>query len=72
MIVDINEDIIADEMSRIFYIRKQLRLIKKEKYEELPFVIKKTIETLETQLQKSRSNFCEELENKIEKKKRFI
>ena len=67
MIVDVDDDIIQDNMSKIFFIKKQLRLIKKEERKEIEFLITKTSEALNVELQKARIQLCEELEEKIER-----
>ena len=67
MIIDIDDDIIQDNMSKIFFIKKQLRLIKKEERKEIEFLITKTSEALNVELQKARIQLCEELEEKIER-----
>jgi hypothetical protein len=71
LIVDIDDNIISDNLSRIFFIRKQLRILNKKYDGSNSVIFQKTIESLEMELQKSRSNFCEELETKIDKKQQL-
>jgi hypothetical protein len=67
MIIDVDDIIIQDNISKIFFIKKQLRLIKKDKREEIELLINKTSEALEIELQKARILLCEEIEEKIER-----
>ena len=66
MIVNVDDDIIADNISKIFYIKKQLRVLNKKYDKNMSTVLKRTIGSLEKELQKSRSRFSEEIETKIE------
>ena len=67
MIIDLDDKVIADSMSRIFYIRKQLKSLKQDNRKELLFLVERTINALEKKLAEERLRFSKELEDSVER-----
>jgi|TARA_R110002110_G_scaffold242176_1_gene458491 hypothetical protein len=67
MIIDLDDKIIEDSMSRIFYIRKQLKSLKQDNRKELLFLVERTINELEKILIEERLRFSKELEDSVER-----
>ncbi len=67
MIIDLDDKIIEDSMSRIFYIRKQLKSLKQDNRKELLFLVERTINELEKILTEERLRFSKELEDSVER-----
>ncbi len=67
MIIDLDDKIIEDSMSRIFYIRKQLKSLKQDNRKELLFLVGRTINELEKILTEERLRFSKELEDSVER-----
>jgi len=67
MILKVEEDKLADRISRIQYLKKQLRLMNNNPNKEIGFLIEKTKQALEKQLDAERLELSKEIEKGLER-----
>jgi hypothetical protein len=67
MILKVDEKLLADKISRIYHIKKQIRLLEKNNNIETKFLIEKTLQSLKKLLKKERLDLSNEIEYSMER-----